>query len=136
MSVCIIGVGDLVFNSQKGEIVFLLNQDNDYIGVIVICGGNVFMNSNSVLGQISEICLVIDIWLDMNGYSQIVGKFNGVVGFVLNINGGNLILIDDGVFVGILIGGGFLNISGGVFDIIGGNYIFVVSIIIVKDVIV
>ncbi|MFK3811151.1 autotransporter outer membrane beta-barrel domain-containing protein, partial [Escherichia coli] len=91
------------------------------------------MNSNSVLGQTSEIRLATDTRLDMNGHSQTVGKLNGAAGSVLNINGGNLTLTDDGVSAGTLTGGGFLNISGGVLDITGGNHTFAVSTIIAKD---
>ncbi|AJG11413.1 autotransporter outer membrane beta-barrel domain-containing protein [Escherichia coli] len=133
MSARITGAGDLAFNSQKGETVSLSNQDNDYTGVTAIRGGNVLMNSNSVLGQTSEIRLATDTRLDMNGHSQTVGKLNGAAGSVLNINGGNLTLTDDGVSAGTLTGGGFLNISGGVLDITGGNHTFAVSTIIAKD---
>jgi len=133
MSARITGTGDLAFNSQKGETISLSNQDNDYTGVTAIRGGNVLMNSNNALGQTSEIRLATDTRLDMNGYSQTVGKLNGVADSVLNINGGNLTLTDGGVSAGTLTGAGFLNISGGPLDITGANHTFAVSTIIAKD---
>lgn len=117
MSARITGTGDLAFNSQKGETVSLSNQNNDYTGVTDIRGGNVLMNSNSALGQTSEIRLAADTQLDMNGHSQTAGKLNGAAGSVLNINGGNLTLTEGGVSAGILSGNGALNVSGGVLDI-------------------
>ncbi|WP_149452217.1 hypothetical protein, partial [Escherichia albertii] len=66
MSARITGTGDLAFNSQKGETVSLSNQNNDYTGVTDIRGGNVLMNSDSALGQTSEIRLAAGTMLDMN----------------------------------------------------------------------
>ncbi|EGI6785573.1 autotransporter outer membrane beta-barrel domain-containing protein, partial [Escherichia coli] len=102
MSARITGTGDLAFNSQKDETVSLSNQNNDYTGVTDIRGGNVLMNSDSALGQTSEIRLATDTRLDMNGHSQTAGKLNGAAGSVLNINGGNLTLTEGGVSAGIL----------------------------------
>ncbi|EIE6663560.1 autotransporter outer membrane beta-barrel domain-containing protein, partial [Escherichia coli] len=112
MSARITGTGDLAFNSQKDETVSLSNQNNDYTGVTDIRGGNVLMNSDSALGQTSEIRLATDTRLDMNGHSQTAGKLNGTAGSVLNINGGNLTLTEGGVSAGILSGNGALNVSG------------------------
>ncbi|HGX4413467.1 TPA: ESPR-type extended signal peptide-containing protein, partial [Escherichia coli] len=124
MSARITGTGDLAFNSQKGETVSLSNQNNDYTGVTDIRGGNVLMNSNSALGQTTEIRLAADTQLDMNGHSQTAGKLNGTAGSVLNINGGNLTLTEGGVSAGILSGNGALNVSGGVLDITGASSTF------------
>ncbi|MBE9687620.1 autotransporter outer membrane beta-barrel domain-containing protein, partial [Escherichia coli] len=121
MSARITGTGDLAFNSQKDETVSLSNQNNDYTGVTDIRGGNVLMNSDSALGQTSEIRLATDTRLDMNGHSQTAGKLNGAAGSVLNINGGNLTLTEGGVSAGILSGNGALNVSGGVLDITGAS---------------
>ncbi|HBE5958088.1 TPA: autotransporter outer membrane beta-barrel domain-containing protein, partial [Escherichia coli] len=121
MSARITGTGDLAFNSQKDETVSLSNQNNDYTGVTDIRGGNVLMNSDSALGQTSEIRLATDTRLDMNGHSQTAGKLNGTAGSVLNINGGNLTLTEGGVSAGILSGNGALNVSGGVLDITGAS---------------
>ncbi|EJW7757757.1 autotransporter outer membrane beta-barrel domain-containing protein [Escherichia coli] len=136
MSARIIGTGDLAFNSQKGETVSLSNQNNDYTGVTDIRGGNVLMNSNSALGQTSEIRLAADTQLDMNGHSQTAGKLNGTAGSVLNINGGNLTLTEGGVSAGILSGNGALNVSGGVLDITGASSTFTASTTIAKDAVV
>ncbi|HCS6062389.1 TPA: autotransporter outer membrane beta-barrel domain-containing protein [Escherichia coli] len=121
MSARITGSGDLVFNSQKGETVSLSNQNNDYTGVTDIRGGNVLMNSNSALGQTTEIRLAADTQLDMNGHSQTAGKLNGAAGSVLNINGGNLTLTEGGVSAGTLTGSGSLNLSSGEFSITGAS---------------
>lgn len=121
MSARITGAGDLAFNSQKGETVSLSNQYNDYTGVTDIRGGNVLMNSNSALGQTSEIRLAADTMLDMNGHSQTAGKLNGTAGSVLNINGGNLTLTSGGVSAGTLTGSGSLNLSSGEFIITGAS---------------
>ncbi|EOK6243254.1 autotransporter outer membrane beta-barrel domain-containing protein, partial [Escherichia coli] len=136
MSARITGTGDLAFNSQKGETVSLSNQNNDYTGVTDIRGGNVLMNSNSALGQTSEIRLAADTQLDMNGHSQTAGKLNGAAGSVLNINGGNLTLTEGGVSAGILSGNGALNVSGGVLDITGASSTFTASTTIAKDAVV
>ncbi|WP_407861471.1 ESPR-type extended signal peptide-containing protein, partial [Escherichia coli] len=136
MSARITGTGDLAFNSQKGETVSLSNQNNDYTGVTDIRGGNVLMNSNSALGQTTEIRLAADTQLDMNGHSQTAGKLNGAAGSVLNINGGNLTLTEGGVSAGILSGNGALNVSGGVLDITGASSTFTASTTIVKDAVV
>ncbi|HAW0837515.1 TPA: autotransporter outer membrane beta-barrel domain-containing protein, partial [Escherichia coli] len=136
MSARITGAGDLAFNSQKGETVSLSNQNNDYTGVTDIRGGNVLMNSNSALGQTSEIRLAADTQLDMNGHSQTAGKLNGAAGSVLNINGGNLTLTEGGVSAGILSGNGALNVSGGVLDITGASSTFTASTTIAKDAVV
>ncbi|EJH1485363.1 autotransporter outer membrane beta-barrel domain-containing protein, partial [Escherichia coli] len=124
------------FNSQKGETVSLSNQNNDYTGVTDIRGGNVLMNSNSALGQTTEIRLAADTQLDMNGHSQTAGKLNGAAGSVLNINGGNLTLTEGGVSAGILSGNGALNVSGGVLDITGASSTFTASTTIAKDAVV
>ncbi|HHW0869818.1 TPA: ESPR-type extended signal peptide-containing protein, partial [Escherichia coli] len=136
MSARITGAGDLAFNSQKGETVSLSNQNNDYTGVTDIRGGNVLMNSNSALGQTTEIRLAADTQLDMNGHSQTAGKLNGAAGSVLNINGGNLTLTEGGVSAGILSGNGALNVSGGVLDITGASSTFTASTTIAKDAVV
>ncbi len=136
MSARITGTGDLAFNSQKGETVSLSNQNNDYTGVTDIRGGNVLMNSNSALGQTTEIRLAADTQLDMNGHSQTAGKLNGTAGSVLNINGGNLTLTEGGVSAGILSGNGALNVSGGVLDITGASSTFTASTTIAKDAVV
>ncbi|HFO9549564.1 TPA: autotransporter outer membrane beta-barrel domain-containing protein, partial [Escherichia coli] len=136
MSARITGTGDLAFNSQKGETVSLSNQNNDYTGVTDIRGGHVLMNSNSALGQTSEIRLAADTMLDMNGHSQTAGKLNGTAGSVLNINGGNLTLTEGGVSAGILSGNGALNVSGGVLDITGASSTFTASTTIAKDAVV
>ncbi|ENB3976889.1 autotransporter outer membrane beta-barrel domain-containing protein [Escherichia coli] len=136
MSARITGTGDLAFNSQKGETVSLSNQNNDYTGVTDIRGGNVLMNSNSALGQTSEIRLAADTMLDMDGHSQTAGKLNGTAGSVLNINGGNLTLTEGGVSAGILSGNGALNVSGGVLDITGASSTFTASTTIAKDAVV
>ncbi|HHA3672027.1 TPA: autotransporter outer membrane beta-barrel domain-containing protein [Salmonella enterica subsp. enterica serovar Muenchen] len=136
MSARITGTGDLAFNSQKGETVSLSNQNNDYTGVTDIRGGNVLMNSDSALGQTSEIRLAADTMLDMNGHSQTAGKLNGTADSVLNINGGNLTLTAGGVSAGILSGSGALNVSGGVLDITGANSTFTASTTIAKDAVV
>ncbi|MBS9324595.1 autotransporter outer membrane beta-barrel domain-containing protein, partial [Escherichia coli] len=136
MSARITGTGDLAFNSQKGETVSLSNQNNDYTGVTDIRGGNILMNSNSALGQTSEIRLAADTQLDMNGHSQTAGKLNGAAGSVLNINGGNLTLTEGGVSAGILSGNGALNVSGGVLDITGASSTFTASTTIAKDAVV
>ncbi|WP_149451497.1 hypothetical protein, partial [Escherichia albertii] len=93
------------------------NQNNDYTGVTDIRGGNVLMNSDSALGQTSEIRLAAGTMLDMNGHSQTAGKLNGATDSVLNINGGNLTLTEGGISAGSLTGNGSLNISGGELDI-------------------
>ncbi|WP_447518663.1 autotransporter outer membrane beta-barrel domain-containing protein [Escherichia coli] len=121
MSARITGAGDLAFNSQKGETVSLSNQNNDYTGVTDIRGGNVLMNSNSALGQTSEIRLAADTQLDMNGHSQTAGKLNGAAGSVLNINGGDLTLTSGGISAGTLTGSGSLNLSSGEFSITGAS---------------
>ncbi|HFO4651854.1 TPA: autotransporter outer membrane beta-barrel domain-containing protein [Escherichia coli] len=121
ISARITGTGDLAFNSQKGETVSLSNQNNDYTGVTDIRGGNVLMNSNSALGQTTEIRLAADTQLDMNGHSQTAGKLNGAAGSVLNINGGNLTLTSGGVSAGTLTGSGSLNLSSGEFSITGAS---------------
>ncbi|EHB4415080.1 autotransporter outer membrane beta-barrel domain-containing protein, partial [Escherichia coli] len=121
MSARITGTGDLALNSQKGETVSLSNQNNDYTGVTDIRGGNVLMNSNSALGQTSEIRLAADTQLDMNGHSQTAGKLNGAAGSVLNINGGHLTLTSGGVSAGALTGSGSLNLSSGEFSITGAS---------------
>ncbi|HAX9993441.1 TPA: autotransporter outer membrane beta-barrel domain-containing protein [Escherichia coli] len=136
MSARITGTGDLAFNSQKGETVSLSNQNNDYTGVTDIRGGNVLMNSNSALGQTTEIRLAADTQLDMNGHSQTAGKLNGAAGSVLNINGGHLTLTEGGVSAGILSGNGTLNVSGGVLDITGASSTFTASTTIAKDAVV
>nr|WP_089679369.1 autotransporter outer membrane beta-barrel domain-containing protein [Escherichia coli] len=136
MSARITGTGDLAFNSQKGETVSLSNQNNDYTGVTDIRGGNVLMNSNSALGQTTEIRLAADTQLDMNGHSQTAGKLNGTAGSVLNINGGSLTLTEGGVSAGTLTGSGALNVSGGVLDITGASSTFTASTTIAKDAVV
>ncbi|EFN8667282.1 autotransporter outer membrane beta-barrel domain-containing protein, partial [Escherichia coli] len=133
MSARITGTGDLAFNSQKGETVSLSNQNNDYTGVTDIRGGNVLMNSNSALGQTTEIRLAADTQLDMNGHSQTAGKLNGTAGSVLNINGGNLTLTDGGVSAGTLTGSGGLNVSGGALDITVANSTLTAGTTIAKD---
>lgn len=133
MSARITGAGDLAFNSQKGETVSLSNQNNDYTGVTDIRGGNVLMNSDSALGQTSEIRLAADTMLDMDGHSQTAGKLNGAAGSVLNINGGNLTLTEGGVSAGTLSGSGALNVSGGVLDITGASSTLTASTTIAKD---
>ncbi|HGE5941060.1 TPA: autotransporter outer membrane beta-barrel domain-containing protein [Escherichia coli] len=127
MSARITGTGDLAFNSQKGETVSLSNQNNDYTGVTDIRGGNILMNSNSALGQTSEIRLAADTQLDMNGHSQTAGKLNGAAGSILNINGGNLTLAEGGVSAGTLTGNGVLNVNSGVLDITGASSSLTVS---------
>lgn len=121
MSARITGTGDLAFNSQKGETVSLSNQNNDYTGVTDVRGGGVLMNSDSALGQTSEIRLAAGTMLDMNGHSQTAGKLNGAADSVLNINGGNLTLTEGGISAGSLTGSGSLNISGGEFSITAAN---------------
>lgn len=121
MSARITGTGDLAFNSQKGETVSLSNQNNDYTGVTDVRGGGVLMNSDSALGQTSEIRLAAGTMLDMNGHSQTAGKLNGAADSVLNINGGNLPLTEGGISAGSLTGSGSLNISGGEFSITAAN---------------
>ncbi|WP_010342679.1 autotransporter outer membrane beta-barrel domain-containing protein [Escherichia albertii] len=121
MSARITGIGDLAFNSQKGETVSLSNQNNDYTGVTDIRSGNVLMNSDNALGQTSEIRLAAGTMLDMNGHSQTAGKLNGAADSVLNINGGNLTLTEGGISAGSLTGSGSLNISGGEFSITAAN---------------
>lgn len=121
MSARITGTGDLAFNSQKGETVSLSNQNNDYTGVTDVRGGGVLMNSDSALGQTSEIRLAAGTMLDMNSHSQTAGKLNGAADSVLNINGGNLTLTEGGISAGSLTGSGSLNISGGEFSITAAN---------------
>ncbi|EHS3895021.1 MULTISPECIES: autotransporter outer membrane beta-barrel domain-containing protein [Escherichia] len=107
--------------TKAGEGTLILSSQNTYTGVTDIRGGNVRMNSNSALGQTSEIRLADDTMLDMNGHSQIAGKLNNAAGSILNINGGNLTLTGGGLSAGTLIGSGSLNISGGVFAITGST---------------
>ncbi|WDB54704.1 autotransporter outer membrane beta-barrel domain-containing protein (plasmid) [Escherichia albertii] len=133
MSARITGTGDLAFNSQKGETVSLSNQNNDYTGVTDIRGGNVLMNSDSALGQTSEIRLAAGTMLDMNGHSQTAGKLNGATDSVLNINGGNLTLTEGGISAGSLTGNGSLNISGGELDITAASNALAVNTTIAKD---
>ncbi|WDB31968.1 autotransporter outer membrane beta-barrel domain-containing protein [Escherichia albertii] len=121
MSARITGTGDLAFNSQKGETVSLSNQNNDYTGVTDVRGGGVLMNSDSALGQTSEIRLAAGTMLDMNSHSQTAGKLNGAADSVLNINGGNLTLTEGGISAGSLTGSASLNISGGEFSITAAN---------------
>ncbi|MDD8654350.1 autotransporter outer membrane beta-barrel domain-containing protein [Escherichia coli] len=119
MSALITGSGDLAFDSQKGEIISLSNQNNKYTGITDVRRGNLLMNNDNVLGKTSEIHLATDTILDMNGHSQTAGKLNGASGSVLNINGGNLTLEKGGISAGKLTGSGSLNVGGGVFDVAG-----------------
>lgn len=107
--------------TKAGEGTLILSSQNTYTGVTDIRGGNVRMNSNSALGQTSEIRLAADTMLDINGHSQIAGKLNSAAGSILNINSGNLTLTGGGLSAGTLIGSGSLNISGGVFAITGST---------------
>lgn len=79
------------------------------------------MNSNSALGQTSEIRTAANTQLDMNGHSQTAGKLNGAAGSVLNINGGDLTLTSGGISAGTLTGSGSLNLSSGEFSITGAS---------------
>ena len=119
MSALITGSGDLAFDSQKGEIISLSNQNNKYTGITDVRRGNLLMNNDNVLGKTSEIHLATDTILDMNGHSQTAGKLNGASGSELNINGGNLTLEKGGISAGKLTGSGSLNVGGGVFDVAG-----------------
>ncbi|EHE2618995.1 autotransporter outer membrane beta-barrel domain-containing protein, partial [Escherichia coli] len=103
--------------TKAGEGTLVLSSENTYTGVTDIRGGNVLMNSNSALGQTSEIRLAADTQLDMNGHSQTAGKLNGAAGSVLNINGGDLTLTSGGISAGTLTGSGSLNLSSGEFSI-------------------
>lgn len=107
--------------TKAGEGTLVLSSENTYTGVTDIRGGNVLMNSNSALGQTSEIRLAADTQLDMNGHSQTAGKLNGAAGSVLNINGGDLTLTSGGISAGTLTGSGSLNLSSGEFSITGAS---------------
>ncbi|HBQ4247614.1 TPA: autotransporter outer membrane beta-barrel domain-containing protein [Escherichia coli] len=107
--------------TKAGEGTLVLSSENTYTGVTDIRGGNVLMNSNSALGQTTEIRLAADTQLDMNGHSQTAGKLNSAAGSVLNINGGNLTLTEGGVSAGTLTGSGSLNLSSGEFSITGAS---------------
>lgn len=107
--------------TKAGEGTLVLSSENTYTGVTDIRSGNVLMNSDSALGQTSEIRLAADTVLDMNGYSQTAGKLNSTAGSVLNINGGNLTLTSGGVSAGALTGSGSLNLSSGEFSITGAS---------------
>ncbi|EPD6978737.1 autotransporter outer membrane beta-barrel domain-containing protein [Escherichia coli O126:H19] len=107
--------------TKAGEGTLVLSSENTYTGVTDIRGGNILMNSNSALGQTTEIRLAADTQLDMNGHSQTAGKLNGAAGSVLNINGGNLTLTEGGVSAGTLTGSGSLNLSSGEFSITGAS---------------
>ncbi|EOY6004377.1 autotransporter outer membrane beta-barrel domain-containing protein [Escherichia coli] len=107
--------------TKAGEGTLVLSSENTYTGVTDIRGGNVLMNSNSALGQTSEIRLAANTQLDMNGHSQTAGKLNGAAGSVLNINGGDLTLTSGGISAGTLTGSGSLNLSSGEFSITGAS---------------
>lgn len=121
MSAHITGSGDLAFSSQKGETVSLSNQNNDYTGITDIRSGNLLMKNDNVLGKTSEVRLATNASLDMNGHSQTAGKLNSTAGSILNIDEGSLTLTDGGLSAGTLTGRGFLNVNGGVLNIIGAN---------------
>lgn len=106
---------------KLGNGIFIFFVINNYIGNIEVKFGVLIFVVFDVFGWIEYLYLFCGVELDMNGYFQIISKLLMVVGFVLNIYGGSLILNNGGEFVGIIVGDGFLNINGGMFDIMGNN---------------
>ncbi|MEG2734512.1 MAG: autotransporter outer membrane beta-barrel domain-containing protein [Hafnia sp.] len=121
LSAKITGSGDLAVDSQNGETVSLSNMDNDYTGVTNVRSGNLLILNDNVLGLTSELKLALDTVLDMNGYSQTVGKLATDAGSLLNINGGKLTLSQGGVSSGELAGSGELVVAADTLTVNGAN---------------
>ena len=96
LSAKVTGSGDLAIDSQKGQTVTLSNLDNDYSGMTDIRSGNLAMLNDNVLGNTRGLKLAGDTGFDLRGHSQTVGSLTAESGSLININGGDLTLLDGG----------------------------------------
>lgn len=119
MSAKITGSGNLAIESAG--LVSLSNGLNDYSGVTSVKSGTLRADANGALGNTSELNISSNAITDLNGTSQTIGSLQGQAGSSLNLNGGELTLLNGGLSEGSLTGSGALNIDGGLLDIHGAN---------------
>ncbi|EBY0374933.1 autotransporter outer membrane beta-barrel domain-containing protein [Salmonella enterica subsp. enterica serovar Toulon] len=115
------GEGGFTFHTNSDDTITLVNTDNDYHGNTRVDNGTLAMGGDGVMGNTNELNIVGGANVDMNGYEQTVGVFEGTEGSTLDIDGGKLIITNGGHSKGALTGDGTLTLDGGEMEISGAN---------------
>ncbi|HDX8593009.1 TPA: autotransporter outer membrane beta-barrel domain-containing protein [Aeromonas dhakensis] len=121
LSAKITGSGDLAFDNATNGTVSLSNKDNDYTGITDVRSGNLQMNNNNVLGQTSLLQMASDSVLNMNGFTQAIGRIDTAENSKIFIAGGRLTVKQGGTINGSLLGTGDLILNSGTLDINSAN---------------
>jgi len=120
MSARISGDGDLAIDAGLNT-VSLSNLANDYTGESTVRSGTLRLEADGALGQTSVLRVMDAAAADLNGKVQAVGALDGQSGSMLDLNGGELIIVDGGASAGSLMGAGRLTVEGGQLDVLGAN---------------
>lgn len=115
------GSGDVAIENAANGTVSLSNRDNDYTGTTYLRTGQLLMNNDRVLGNTALLQMAAATTLDMNGYSQGVGRIAIAESSQVDLNGGSLVINQGGRIAGRLLGEGMLTLNNGILDINGDN---------------
>lgn len=118
LSAKVTGSGDLAIG---GGNVTLSNMDNDYQGKTFIRSGSMSMLNDNVLGNTSELAMSSGTGFDMNGHAQTVGAVNSASGSLIDLDGGDLTIVNGGTLDGNITGAGTLNLAAGLLNVNGAN---------------
>lgn len=127
------GEGGFTFHTNSDDTITLVNTDNDYHGNTRVDSGTLAMGGDGVMGNTNELTIAGGASVDMNGYEQTVGVFEGAEGSTLDMDGGKLIITNGGHSKGTLTGDGTLTLDGGEMEISGANDTLSADININKD---
>ncbi|MDR2219195.1 MAG: hypothetical protein LBE24_01270, partial [Methylobacillus sp.] len=123
LSALVTDLGNLEIDAGTGNTVILTNSGNTYSGNTIVTSGILQLGNNDVLGQTSLLQIEANATVNINGFTQTIGAFDGKANSTLNINTGNLtvgiINGSTGIFTGEA--GSFQNIGTGTLTVEEGG---------------
>ncbi|PVZ83845.1 hypothetical protein C9426_24930, partial [Serratia sp. S1B] len=119
------GTGDLAISeADAGAIITISGTTNTYSGKTFVRSGTLQLDADSALGQTSDLVISSGAAVDINGRTQTVGALNSDVSSTLNLDGGDLTVLQGGTADGALTGAGNLVLTNGTLALNNNNTSF------------